>query len=72
MIVLIIQISELFLVASSWIRTRIRIWNPHLECGLRMRIQETKIMRMRILNTVKIIKQPTVDNYLFTFLLDGN
>jgi hypothetical protein len=44
----LIQISEFFffLVASSWIRTRIRIWNPHLECGLRMRIQETKIMRI--------------------------
>jgi hypothetical protein len=27
------------------------IWNPHLECGFRMRIQETKTMRMQIRNT---------------------
>jgi hypothetical protein len=25
---------------------RIRIWNPHFEYGFRMRIQETKIMRI--------------------------
>ncbi len=34
----------LFLRSLSWIR--IPICNPHLECGFRMRIQETKIMRI--------------------------
>ncbi len=44
MIVLVIKISALIF---TWlIRIRIRIWNPHLECGFRMRIQETKIMRI--------------------------
>jgi hypothetical protein len=36
--------SALFL--RSLTRIRIRIWDPHLECGSRMRIQETKIMRI--------------------------
>jgi hypothetical protein len=36
--------SALFLRSLS--RIRIRIWNPHLECGFRMRIQETKSMRI--------------------------
>ncbi len=36
--------SALFLRSLS--RIRIRIWNPHLECGFRMRIQETKTMRI--------------------------
>jgi hypothetical protein len=30
----------------SLIQIRIRIWHPHLEGGFRMRIQETKIMRI--------------------------
>jgi hypothetical protein len=36
--------STLFLRSLS--RIRIRIWNLHLECGFRMRIQEAKIMRI--------------------------
>ncbi len=32
-------------------RICICIWNPHLDCGFRMRIQETRIMQMRIRNT---------------------
>ncbi len=36
--------SALFLRSLS--RIRIRIWDPHLECGSRMQIQETKIMRI--------------------------
>ncbi len=43
MIVLVIQISEFL---NSGIRIRIRIWNPHLECGFLIRIQETEIMRV--------------------------
>jgi hypothetical protein len=37
MIVLVIKISaQIF----TWL-IRIRIWNPHLECGMRMRIRNT-------------------------------
>jgi hypothetical protein len=51
MIVLVIKISALIF---NWlIQIRIRIWNLHLECGFQMRIQETKIMRMQILNTAQ-------------------
>ncbi len=45
MIVIVIKISALIL--RSLIRIRIRIWNPQSECGFRMRIQDTKIMRIR-------------------------
>ncbi len=64
MTVLVITISALIFTQL------IRIWNPHLEFGFRMLIQETKIMRMRIPNTsYGDVNMPFIGAYVQFFLV---